>query len=114
MASNAALHWLDGRGWLVFAGGVQGDDVIRARALGIAQDRAAEVGRCVTDQCQVAGADEHLELIPTGHQLGRVPGPGGDLDQLRFAASTADQSRGREALQKVDQLLAEVEQRCAP
>lgn len=36
MASNAALHWLDGRGWLVFAGGVQGDDVIRARALGIA------------------------------------------------------------------------------
>jgi hypothetical protein len=36
-----------------------------------------------------------------------------NLDQLRFAASTADQNRGREALQKVDQLLAEVEQRCA-
>jgi hypothetical protein len=36
-----------------------------------------------------------------------------NLDQLRFAASTADQNLGREALQKVDQLLAEVEQRCA-
>jgi hypothetical protein len=36
-----------------------------------------------------------------------------NLDQLRFAASAADQDRGREALQKVNQLLTEVEQRCA-
>jgi hypothetical protein len=36
-----------------------------------------------------------------------------NLDQLRFAASAADQNRGREALQKVNQLLLEVEQRCA-
>jgi hypothetical protein len=35
------------------------------------------------------------------------------LDQLRFAAMAADQNRGRDALQKVDELLAEVEQRCA-
>ncbi len=36
-----------------------------------------------------------------------------NLDQLRFAASAADQNRGLEALQKVNQLLQEVEQRCA-
>jgi hypothetical protein len=36
-----------------------------------------------------------------------------NLDQLRFAAASADQDRGREALQKVNQLLTEVEQRCA-
>ncbi|HET9235879.1 MAG TPA: BatD family protein [Oligoflexus sp.] len=36
-----------------------------------------------------------------------------NLDQLRFAAASADQDQGREALQKVNQLLTEVEQRCA-
>jgi hypothetical protein len=43
MASNAALSWLDGRGWLVFAGSVQGDDAIRARLLGTAAADGAVV-----------------------------------------------------------------------
>src|SRR5690606_20797492 len=34
MASNAALQWQDGRGWLVLAGSAS--DTVRARALGIA------------------------------------------------------------------------------
>ncbi|WP_176736929.1 BatD family protein [Oligoflexus tunisiensis] len=54
---------------------------------------------------------QHGLSAPTIEEMRRV---WQHLDQLRFAASAADQSRGREALQKVDQLLAEVEQRCAP
>jgi hypothetical protein len=36
-----------------------------------------------------------------------------NLDQLRFAAVSTDQNLGLDALQKVNQLLTEVEQRCA-
>ncbi|MDQ3231698.1 MAG: BatD family protein [Pseudobdellovibrionaceae bacterium] len=53
---------------------------------------------------------QHGLAGPTVEEMRRV---WQNLDQLRFAASTAEQNFGREALQKVDQLLAEVEQRCA-
>lgn len=35
MASNAALQWQDGRGWLVLAGQTPASDAVRARALAI-------------------------------------------------------------------------------
>lgn len=35
MASNAALQWLDGRGWLVLAGSTPANDAVRGRALAI-------------------------------------------------------------------------------
>lgn len=36
MASNAALYWQDGRGWLVLAGATSDSETIRARVLGTA------------------------------------------------------------------------------
>jgi len=53
---------------------------------------------------------QHGLSAPTVEEMRRV---WQNLDQLRFAALAADQNRGRDALQKVDELLAEVEQRCA-
>lgn len=53
---------------------------------------------------------EHGLSTPTIEEMRRV---WQNLDQLRFAASGSDSNRGLLALQTVDKLLLEVEQRCA-
>lgn len=69
MASNAALRWLDGRGWLVLAGSVHDAESIRARVLGVA---AADGGLAVVvTQGEDAGAEQILtELEDLGAQSG--------------------------------------------
>ena len=57
MTSNAALNWLDGRGWLVLAGDVPASDSVRAHALGVA---AADGGIAVI---AIHGADADAEQL---------------------------------------------------
>lgn len=57
MAGNAALRWLDGRGWLALAGDAPASDAIRARALGVA---AADGAVAIV---AVRGADADAEQL---------------------------------------------------
>ena len=58
MASKAALHWRDGRGWLILAGATPAGDEIRGKALRIA---AADGGVAyVATQGMTSAADELL------------------------------------------------------
>ncbi len=69
MASKAALHWRDGRGWLILTGATPSSDDIRAQAL---QRMAADGGvACVATQGATPAADNLLTaLAALGAQAG--------------------------------------------
>lgn len=90
MAGNAALRWLDGRGWLALAGDAPASDAIRARALGVA---AADGGVAVV---ALRGADTDAEqLLADIEDLGAQAGYLVDLlaeDDTTIRAKLAEAS----------------------
>ncbi len=86
MANKAGLRWMDGRGWIVLAGG--GSDAVRAHTLSVA---AADGGVAYAAVSDVAWA-EHLML-----DMDDLGAPAGYLVNVRAESAAAVYDRLAEA-----------------